>query len=116
MDAASVDTLPLHGTFGAEDLVARREGLLQANMDLRYDTPLANTMACDADWITGGNLGIANAKLIEEKTRFGKIAPYLIYFAGYGPLLCAVTFGSYVLEFRGAAMVWDKTEKTGKVS
>jgi len=37
---------------------------LQSTMDLRYDTPLTSTNACDADSITGGNLGIPNAKLI----------------------------------------------------
>lgn len=34
---------------------------------------------------------------------------------GYGPILCAITLDSYVKEARGAAMVWDKTEKTGRV-
>jgi len=34
---------------------------------------------------------------------------------GYGSLLCACTFASYVKELRGAEMTWDKTEKTGKV-
>lgn len=33
-------------------------------MDLRYDTPLANTNACNAESLTGGSLGIANARLI----------------------------------------------------
>ena len=37
---------------------------LQATMDLRYDTALVDTNACDADTVTGGNLGIVNAKLI----------------------------------------------------
>lgn len=51
-----------------------------------------------------------------ESTAFGKVlAPALIYLVGYGPLLCAITFDSYIKEFRGAAQVWDKTEKLGKV-
>lgn len=40
----------------------------------------------------------------------------LLYVVGYGPFLCAITFAAYVLEARGAAQVWDKTEKTGKVA
>ena len=44
--------------------------------------------------------------------RWGGIPLFLV---GYGPLLCAITFASYVAELRGAAAVWDKTEKTGKV-
>ncbi len=39
----------------------------------------------------------------------------LIYLAGYGPLLSAITFAAYVTELRGAEMKWDKTNKTGKV-
>ena len=39
----------------------------------------------------------------------------IVYIVGYGPLLCGVTFNSYVKELRGAAMTWDKTEKSGKV-
>lgn len=51
-----------------------------------------------------------------EGTRFGSVlAPTLIYLVGYGPLLCAITFDSYIKEFKGAAQVWDKTEKVGKV-
>jgi uncharacterized repeat protein (TIGR03806 family) len=37
---------------------------MQSTMDLRYDTALNDTNACNADSITGGNLGIPNAKLI----------------------------------------------------
>jgi hypothetical protein len=33
-------------------------------MDLRYDTPLPNTNACNADPVTGSSLGIPGAKLI----------------------------------------------------
>jgi len=55
------------------------------------------------------------AKLV-EKTRIGKVlTPTLMYLVGYGPLLCAITFDSYIKEFRGAAQVWDKTEKVGRV-
>ena len=45
----------------------------------------------------------------------GCSARLIVYVVGYGPLLCGVTFNSYVKELRGAAMTWDKTEKTGKV-
>ncbi|HEX2820545.1 MAG TPA: glycosyltransferase family 2 protein, partial [Streptosporangiaceae bacterium] len=44
------------------------------------------------------------------------ISPLVVYLAGYGSLLCACTFVSYVKELRGAEMKWDKTEKTGKVT
>ena len=52
-----------------------------------------------------------------EPHRFGRfISPLVVYIVGYGSLLCACTFASYVKELRGAEMTWDKTEKTGKVT
>lgn len=54
-------------------------------------------------------------KKVEEIGK-GWLSPLFVYAGGYGPLLCAVTFTSYVYELRGAEMTWDKTEKTGKVA
>jgi cellulose synthase/poly-beta-1,6-N-acetylglucosamine synthase-like glycosyltransferase len=52
-----------------------------------------------------------------EKTKAGRwLAPTLVYLAGYGSLLCAITFDSYVKELRGAEARWDKTEKVGRVA
>lgn len=44
-----------------------------------------------------------------------RLVPTLIYLVGYGPLLCAITVDAFVKEFKGAAQVWDKTEKVGRV-
>jgi hypothetical protein len=44
-----------------------------------------------------------------------RLTPALVCLIGYGPLLCAITVDAYVKEFRGAAQVWDKTEKVGRV-
>ena len=50
-----------------------------------------------------------------EKTRIGVVlTPLLVYLIGYGPILCAITFDSYVKELRGVEAKWDKTEKTGR--
>jgi cellulose synthase/poly-beta-1,6-N-acetylglucosamine synthase-like glycosyltransferase len=46
---------------------------------------------------------------------WSRITPALVYLIGYGPLLCAITVDAYVKEIRGAAQVWDKTEKVGRV-
>ncbi len=52
-----------------------------------------------------------------EKTRAGRwLAPLLIYLAGYGSLLCAITFDSYLKELAGTEAKWDKTEKVGRVA
>ncbi|WP_426625587.1 hypothetical protein ACPPVW_05875 [Leifsonia sp. McL0607] len=52
-----------------------------------------------------------------ERTRAGRwLAPALIYLAGYGSLLCAIAFHSYVKELAGAEARWDKTEKVGRVA
>jgi cellulose synthase/poly-beta-1,6-N-acetylglucosamine synthase-like glycosyltransferase len=50
-----------------------------------------------------------------ERTRVGVVlAPLLVYLIGYGPILCAITFESYIRELRGDAQSWDKTEKVGR--
>ena len=40
----------------------------------------------------------------------------LIVIAGFGPLLCAITWQSYISELNNEELKWDKTEKTGKVT
>ncbi|RBY75573.1 glycosyltransferase family 2 protein [Blastococcus sp. TF02-09] len=51
-----------------------------------------------------------------ELTRWGRrLAPIGLYLVGFGPMMCAITVDAYLKEFRGAAMTWDKTEKTGRV-
>jgi cellulose synthase/poly-beta-1,6-N-acetylglucosamine synthase-like glycosyltransferase len=67
-------------------------------------------------WIPLSMLGAWLARRVEA-TRVGPVlAPILIYLVGYGSLLCAITFDSYIKEFRHADSVWQKTEKTGRVS
>lgn len=39
----------------------------------------------------------------------------LLALVGYGPLLCAITWGAIMAELRKADLTWDKTIKTGKV-
>ena len=52
-----------------------------------------------------------------EPTPVGRfLTPLLVYLTGYGPILCAVTFDSYVKEWRRAESTWDKTEKVGRVT
>jgi glycosyltransferase involved in cell wall biosynthesis len=67
-------------------------------------------------WLTGSMLVAWAAKLLESRRGWRLLSPLCVYVAGYGPLLCAITFSSYVKEARGAEMKWDKTEKTGKVA
>jgi hypothetical protein len=55
------------------------------------------------------------AKVIEKISLIKYFSKLLLLIAGYGPLLCAITFNSYISELRGKEMKWDKTEKTGKV-
>ena len=62
------------------------------------------------------SMAVAYLAKVAEPRRFGRfLSPLVVYIVGYGSLLCACTFASYVKELRGAEMVWDKTEKTGKV-
>ncbi|QNE48359.1 glycosyltransferase family 2 protein [Glaciihabitans sp. INWT7] len=66
-------------------------------------------------WIPFSMVGAWAARRV-EKTRVGPfLAPLLLYLVGYGSLLCAITFDSYIKELRHAEAKWDKTEKTGRV-
>ena len=67
-------------------------------------------------WIPLSMVGAWIARDI-EKTAVGRVlSPALIYLVGYGSLLCAITFDSYIKELHGAEAKWDKTEKTGRVA
>ncbi len=67
-------------------------------------------------WLSLSMAAAYLAKLAEPR-RYGRfISPLLVYIAGYGSLLCACTFASYITELRKAEMKWDKTEKTGKAA
>jgi cellulose synthase/poly-beta-1,6-N-acetylglucosamine synthase-like glycosyltransferase len=66
-------------------------------------------------WLSLSMVTAYLAKVLEPG-RFGRIlSPLLVYVVGYGSLLCACTFASYLKELQRAEMTWDKTEKTGKV-
>lgn len=66
-------------------------------------------------WLSACMLVAYGAKAV-ERGRWRRLGPLLLALGGYGPLLCAVTLAAYVHELRGAAMTWDKTEKTGKLA
>jgi glycosyltransferase involved in cell wall biosynthesis len=67
-------------------------------------------------WL-GASMAVAYlAKAIEPTWGGRLISAILLYLVGYGSLLCACTFASYLKELSGAEMRWDKTEKTGKVT
>ncbi len=66
-------------------------------------------------WVTLSMVVAWSIKKLEP-TKVGKIlTPFLVYLVGYGPFLCAITFDSYIKEFRKADNTWEKTEKTGNV-
>jgi len=54
-------------------------------------------------------------KQLERSRLLRPLAVPLLYVVGFGPVLCAITLDAYVKQWRGAAAVWDKTEKTGRV-
>lgn len=66
-------------------------------------------------WISVCMLAAWGMKLIDGTWAGRLLNPVLIYLIGYGPILCAVTFDAYIKEAQGAAMTWDKTEKSGRV-
>jgi cellulose synthase/poly-beta-1,6-N-acetylglucosamine synthase-like glycosyltransferase len=67
-------------------------------------------------WLAA-SMGVAYLGKVAENRFLGRfLSPLIIYIAGYGSLLCAVTFAAYVKEIRRADASWDKTEKTGKMA
>lgn len=89
---------------------------LGAALDLRPGDPAhsALTLLLYA-WLALAMAVSWSAKGAERRPRGRWLARPLLLLGGYGPFLCAVTFGSCIKELRGASMAWDKTEKTGKV-
>ncbi len=67
-------------------------------------------------WVAGCMLVAYLGKVAEARGWFRLLSPLFVYLGGYGPLLCACTFASYIYEMRGAEMKWDKTVKTGNVA
>lgn len=67
-------------------------------------------------WIPLSMIGAWLARKVEPTWIGPVLAPVLIYLVGYGSLLCAITFDSYIKEARHADSAWQKTEKTGRVS
>ena len=60
-------------------------------------------------------MAVAYLGKLAERGWLGRITgPLLVYVAGYGPLLCAITVAAYLKELRHAEAHWEKTEKTGK--
>lgn len=63
------------------------------------------------------SMAVAYLAKVAEPHRAGRfISGLLVYIVGYGSLLCACTFASYLKELRKAEMKWEKTEKTGKAA
>ena len=70
-------------------------------------------------WLAGSMAVAYLAKVADDHLprRSGAIiSGALLYIAGYGSLLCAVSLAAYVKEIRHAEASWDKTEKTGKMA
>lgn len=64
-----------------------------------------------------GSMGVAwLAKAVEPAPLGRVVSRVLVYLAGYGSLMCAITLTAFVKEIRGAEARWDKTEKTGRIA
>jgi cellulose synthase/poly-beta-1,6-N-acetylglucosamine synthase-like glycosyltransferase len=60
-------------------------------------------------------MGLAWGLKVLDGAGARRLSRWLLYVVGFGPLLCAISLDAYWREWRGAAAVWDKTEKTGRV-
>jgi hypothetical protein len=71
---------------------------------------------CIYIWIPFSMVGAWLARKVEKSGVGRFLTPTLIYLVGYGSLLCAITFDSYIKELRHAEAKWDKTEKIGRIA
>ena len=92
-----------------------RRGLAEFGVTYGHAAPAAEVLFTYV-WLAA-SMGVAYlAKVVEgESGPRRHLSAALLYLAGYGSLLCAITLAAYAKEFRGAEAVWDKTEKTGKI-
>lgn len=67
-------------------------------------------------WLSTNMLVAYLAYKIEKIRYINVFSKSLVFLSGFGALLCAITFTSYIKQWQGAEMKWDKTEKSGKVS
>ena len=89
---------------------------LAAQLGVTLDDAVARVALLFAyAWLTLSMAVAWLAKLV-EKTPFGFMTPVLLYISGFGSLLSAITFTSWIKEAQGAEVKWDKTEKTGQVA
>ncbi len=80
------------------------------------DRTIAGVTLCIYVWCAGCMLLAYLAKLLSHIRWLRVPAAALLYIAGYGPFLCAVTMASYVKELCNTSNQWDKTTKTGQVA
>ena len=66
-------------------------------------------------WASMAMLAAWGVYRLDRTKRVPWLIGTLMFVVGYGPLLCAINFASYIAEARGTTATWDKTEKTGKV-
>ncbi|MFF1879493.1 glycosyltransferase [Leifsonia sp. NPDC058230] len=71
---------------------------------------------CIYIWIPFSMVVAWLARAVEPTWAGRWLTPTLIFLAGYGSLLCAITFDSYLKELSHAEARWDKTEKVGRVA
>lgn len=78
------------------------------------DTAARITLLFAYAWLTLSMVVAWLAKVVEgSRLRF--LTPVFIYLSGFGALLSAITFDSWIKEAKGEEAKWDKTEKTGQI-
>ncbi len=95
-------------------------GLLTVRLPALFGITLSDTAVtvwnlATFAWISLCMVAAWGAKRLDMAGAPNWLVAGYVYLVGYGPILCAITFDAYVKEARGTAMVWDKTEKTGRV-
>jgi hypothetical protein len=89
-------------------------GVNAAGLDWTHQTRSYLALAAYI-WAAAAMLAAWAVYRLDKAKRVPWLLGTLMFVVGYGPLLCAINFASYIAEARGTTATWDKTEKTGKV-
>jgi cellulose synthase/poly-beta-1,6-N-acetylglucosamine synthase-like glycosyltransferase len=103
--AACFPVLARLALAGVEDLVGHELTAGQARMG----------MLVAYIWV-GASMATGYLARAVDRRGWHRTGRGIVYLGGFGPMLCAVTFDSYVQHLRNTAQTWDKTEKTGTVA
>jgi len=86
-------------------------------LGIAFSHPIVQSVILFSYFWLSVSMGLAYlAKIVERDSGIRRyLSVALLYVAGYGSLLCAITLAAYVKEIRKADSKWEKTDKVGNM-